>query len=349
MSFERLKTLQGTINYFAERTIEGMGKQLSFVIPCYNEVGNVEAIFEAIRAVFEPEGIDYEAVMVNDGSRDGTREKLKKLFLAHPDGRLRVVDFSRNFGKEAAIYAGLQNAKGERVCIIDADLQQRPEVAFEMYKILDEHPEYDCVAAYQERRKEGKVLSFFKNCFYRLINRMCDIDFIQGASDFRMFRRNMTDAILSVGEYHRFSKGIFSWVGFDTFFMPYEVQERNSGSSKWSFFKLFRYAIDGIIGYSTVPLKISTVLGTLLSVFAVVYMIVLVIKTLILGIDVPGYVTTLGFVLLLGGIQLMILGILGEYLSRVYIQGKNRPIYVVKEILEGKENGESVDISAEEK
>lgn len=320
-----------------------MPKNLSFVIPCYNEVGNVEAIFSAIHSVFDPEGITLEIVMVNDGSKDGTREKLRELFKAHPDGSLKVVDFSRNFGKEAAIFAGLSHATGERVCIIDADLQQRPEVALSMYRILDEKPEYDCVAAYQDQRKEGKVLSFFKNCFYRLINRMCDIDFIQGASDFRMFRRNMADAILSVKEYHRFSKGIFSWVGFETFFMPYEVQERASGTSKWNFFKLFAYAIDGIIGYSTVPLRISTVLGVLLSIFAVVYMIVLVIKTLILGIDVPGYVTTLGFVLLLGGIQLLILGILGEYMARVYIQGKDRPIYIVKEVLEGKENDSSAD------
>ncbi len=320
-----------------------MPKNLSFVIPCYNEVGNVEAIFSAIHSVFDPEGITLEIVMVNDGSKDGTREKLRELFMAHPDGSLKVVDFSRNFGKEAAIFAGLSHATGERVCIIDADLQQRPEVALSMYRILDEKPEYDCVAAYQDQRKEGKVLSFFKNCFYRLINRMCDIDFIQGASDFRMFRRNMADAILSVKEYHRFSKGIFSWVGFETFFMPYEVQERASGTSKWNFFKLFAYAIDGIIGYSTVPLRISTVLGVLLSIFAVVYMIVLVIKTLILGIDVPGYVTTLGFVLLLGGIQLLILGILGEYMARVYIQGKDRPIYIVKEVLEGTENDSSAD------
>ena len=332
----------------------GSGKKdLSFVIPCYNEAGNVEAIYEAIHSVFDPEGICYEIVMVNDGSKDGTREKLRALFSAHPDGGLRIVDFSRNFGKEAAIFAGLSHAYGERVCVIDADLQQRPEVALSMYRLLDEKPEIDCVTAYQDQRKEGKVLSFFKNCFYRLINRMCDIDFTQGASDFRMFRRNMADAILSVREYHRFSKGIFSWVGFETEFMPYEVQERNSGQSKWNFFRLFAYAVDGIVGYSTVPLRISTVLGIFLSIFAVVYMIVLVIKTLILGIDVPGYVTTLGFVLLLGGIQLLILGILGEYMARVYIQGKDRPIYIVKDILErspdeesleGKENGAEFDI-----
>ncbi len=325
-----------------------MGKDLSFIIPCYNEVGNVEAIFTAIHDVFDPEKISTEIVMINDGSKDGTREKLKKLYRENSRSGLKIIDFSRNFGKEAALYAGLQHASGERICIIDADLQQRPEVALLMYRILDEYEEYDCVAAYQEKRHEGKVLGFFKNCFYRLINRMCDIDFIQGASDFRMFRRNMADAILSVKEYHRFSKGIFSWVGFETFFMPYEVQERASGTSKWNFFKLFKYAIDGIIGYSTVPLKISTVLGVLLSVFSVVYMIVLVIKTLILGIDVPGYVTTLGFVLLLGGIQLLILGILGEYMAKIYIQGKDRPVYIVKEVLgdsesEGNNNGREED------
>ena len=313
--------------------------ELSFVIPCYNEEGNIDAIYDAIHRVFDPEGITYEMVLVNDGSKDGTAQKLKELYAAHPESSLTIVSFSRNFGKEAAILAGMRHTKGDLVCFIDADLQQRPEVALEMYKKLKEDDSYDCVAAFQAERKEGKLLTFYKNCFYKLINKMCEIDFVSGASDFRMCRRVMIDAILSMPEYHRFSKGIFSWVGFNTYFMPYEVQERNAGSSKWSFWKLFKYAVEGIVGYTTVPLKIATVLGLVLSFLAVIYMIILVIKTLCLGIDVPGYATTVGLILLIGGIQLLILGIIGEYLAHVYEQGKERPVYIEREVLERVNDG----------
>lgn len=314
---------------------------LSFVIPCYNEEGNVRVIYDAIHAVFDPEGISTEIVMVNDGSVDGTRKALKELYQEHADSALKVISFSRNFGKEAAILCGMRHTIGEHVCFIDADMQQRPEVALEMYRKLLSDEDLDCVAAYQEQRKESKVLTFFKNCFYRLINKMCDIDFVQGASDFRILKRPMVDAILSLPEYYRFSKGIFSWVGFNTFFMPYEVQERNSGKSSWNFMKLFKYAIEGIVGYTTTPLQISTVLGVIVSALAVIYMVIIIVKTLITGIDVPGYATTLSFVLLLGGIQLLMLGIIGEYLAKAYIQGKNRPVYIEKEVLEGSlKNGE---------
>ncbi|MBO7363719.1 MAG: glycosyltransferase family 2 protein [Lachnospiraceae bacterium] len=314
---------------------------LSFVIPCYNEEGNIRPVYEAIRDVFAPSGISYEVVMVNDGSKDGTWKAIRALAEEYPDDALTAVCFSRNFGKEAAILAGLRHTKGDAVCLIDADLQQRPETALTMYRKLRSDPEYDCVAAYQDARKEGPVLKFFKDCFYRLINRLCDIDFIAGASDFRVFRRNMADAILSLPEYHRFSKGIFSWVGFETYYMPYEADERLTGKSKWSFWSLVKYALEGIVGYSTKPLQFATVTGMLLSVIAIVYMVVLVVKTLILGIDVPGYVTTLGFVLLLGGIQLLMLGIIGEYLSKVYVQGKNRPVYIEKEVIERETDGEN--------
>ena len=314
---------------------------LYFVIPCYNEEGNVRVIYDAIHAVFDPEGISTESVMVNDGSVDGTRKALKELYKEHADSALKVISFSRNFGKEAAILCGMRHTIGEHVCFIDADMQQRPEVALEMYRKLLSDEDLDCVAAYQEQRKESKVLTFFKNCFYRLINKMCDIDFVQGASDFRILKRPMVDAILSLPEYYRFSKGIFSWVGFNTFFMPYEVQERNSGKSSWNFMKLFKYAIEGIVGYTTTPPQISTILGVIVSAIAVIYMVFIIVKTLITGIDVPGYATTLSFVLLLGGIQLLMLGIIGEYLAKAYIQGKNRPVYIEKEVLEGSlKNGE---------
>ena len=313
---------------------------VSFVVPCYNEEGNVRLIYEEIHRVFDARQIPVEIVMVNDGSKDGTGKALRELKQEKDDDGLIVVQFSRNFGKEAAMYSGLKHTNGEYVCIIDADLQERPEVALEMYDLLAETPELDVVAAYQDKRKESKVLSFFKRAFYRIINRLCEIDFHAGASDFRMFRRSVTNAILSISEYHRFSKGIFSFVGFETKYIPYDVAKRASGSSKWSFGKLFRYAIDGIIGYSTVPLKISTILGLLISYTAFVYMIVLLVKTLAFGRDVPGYATIVGLILLLGGIQLLMLGIIGEYLAKAYIQGKNRPVYIEKEVLEGKKHAE---------
>ena len=318
--------------------MNGAVMDLSFVVPCHNEQDNVKALYDAIRDTFANEEISYEVIMVNDGSKDETASRIRALYEEYPE-HLTFVDFSRNFGKEAAILAGMKHTRGDAVCFIDADLQQNPKVALEMYRKLKASPEYDCVAAYQKDRNEGRVLQFFKNAFYKLINRLCEIDFVSGASDFRVCSRRMVDAILSMPEYHRFSKGIFSWVGFETFFMEYHAEERRSGTSSWSFFKLFKYAIDGIVGYTTVPLRIATMLGILLSCISIVYMVVLVIKTLILGIDVPGYATTLGFVLLLGGIQLLMLGIIGEYLAKAYIQGKNRPVYIEKEVLEGKNVG----------
>ena len=238
------------------------------------------------------------------------------------------MHFSRNFGKEAAIYAGMKHTKGEMVTFIDADLQQRPEIAREMVQILDAHEEYDCVAAYQEVRNEGKLLDFFKRSFYKLINRMCDVEFVNGASDFRTCRRVMIDAILQLPEYYRFSKGIFSWVGFDTYFMPYHAEKRHAGETKWSFWKLFKYAVDGIIGYSTTPLRISTGLGAVFSLLSMLYLIWVVLEKLIRGIAVPGYATLVVLTLLIGGIQLLMLGIAGEYIARTYMQGKNRPVYL---------------------
>ena len=313
---------------------------VSFVVPCYNEEGNVRLIYDEIHRVFDAREIPVEIVMVNDGSKDGTSKALSSLIREKEDAFLTVVQFSRNFGKEAAMLSGLRHTHGEFVCIIDADLQERPEVALEMYDLLQDDPELDVVAAYQDRRKESKILSAFKGAFYKIINRLSEIDFYAGASDFRLFRRTVADAILSIPEYHRFSKGIFSFVGFETKYIPYEVAKRASGSSKWSFGKLFRYAIDGIIGYSTVPLKISTILGILISFTAFVYMIVLFVKTIAQGRDVPGFATTVGLILLLGGIQLLMLGIIGEYLAKAYIQGKNRPVYIEKEVLEGKNHAE---------
>lgn len=303
---------------------------LSLVIPCYNEAENINLFYETVEKSFMDKSFSYELVFINDGSIDETLLNLKAL-VSSRKGNIRVVSFSRNFGKEAAIYAGLSHAKGDMVCIIDADLQQHPDVVLQMKDILDSKPEVDCVAAFQQKRKEGKVLSSLKSCFYKIINKVSDVDFVNGASDFRLMRRSMVNAILSMTEYHRFSKGIFSWVGFNTEHIPYEVQPREHGETKWSFFKLFKYAIDGIVAFSTAPLKLATFIGFLSSILSVIYLIVVVIQKLFFGIDVPGYATIVVLLLLLGGLILFCLGIIGEYLSKIYVQMKNRPIYIEKE------------------
>ena len=244
-----------------------------------------------------------------------------------------MLTFSRNFGKESAMYAGLSKAKGDYVCIIDADLQQRPEVVLEMLDKINSDEDIDCVAAYQENRKENKAMSGVKSGFYKFINKIADVDFVNGASDFRLMKRSMVEAILEMSEYHRFSKGIFSWVGFNTAYIPYTVEEREFGETKWTVGKLFKYAIEGIISFSTFPLKLATAVGITTSIISVLYLIFVVLQKLIMGIDVPGYATIVVLVLFLGGMQLFCLGILGEYLSKIYVQVKNRPIYILKEHL----------------
>lgn len=306
--------------------------KLSLVVPCYNEAENVAAFQNAAIAAFDGCGYDFEIVYVDDGSKDATLHELRKLY-KEQKCPVKVVSFSRNFGKEAGIYAGLKQASGDYICFIDADLQQRPEITRDMVKILDEKPEYDVVAAYQDRRGESKILSFFKKGFYKIINHLSNVNLKSDASDFRTFRRSVADSILALGEYHRFSKGIFAWVGYNTCFIPYIACERAAGVSKWNFFKLLNYAIDGIIGYSTKPLRIATFLGGFTSFAAFIYLIVVVLQKLIAGIDVPGYATIIVLILLLGGMQLFCIGIIGEYVGRTFEQSKDRPIYIAKEIL----------------
>ncbi|MBE6802278.1 MAG: glycosyltransferase family 2 protein [Ruminococcaceae bacterium] len=306
--------------------------KLSLVVPCFNEEENVQLFFDETQIAFEGLVGNYEIVFVNDGSTDNTRKNLKVIYENNPD-KVQVLTFSRNFGKESAIFAGLSHAKGDLVCIIDADLQQRPEVVIEMLKAMSEDDSIDCVTAYQENRKESKFMTVVKSGFYKVINKIADVDFVNGASDFRLMKRNMVDAILDMGEYHRFSKGIFSWVGFNTKYIPYTVEERRFGKSKWNFIKLLKYAIEGIISFSTFPLKFVTGIGLATSFASVLYLLVVIFQKLIFGIDVPGYATIVVLVLFLGGIQLFCLGLLGEYLSKIYMQVKNRPIYVLKEHL----------------
>ena len=306
--------------------------KLSLVVPCYNEAENVIPFQEAVIQAFDGCGYDYEIVFVDDGSSDATLHNLKKLF-ARQACPVKVVSFSRNFGKEAGLYAGLRYASGDYISLIDADLQQRPELVREMVSILEEKEEYDVVAAYQDRRGEGKVLSFFKKCFYKIINLLSKVPLQPDASDFRTFRRSVRDSILELGEYHRFSKGIFAWVGYSTCFIPYTAQPRANGTTKWNFRKLFNYAIEGIIGYSTAPLRLATCLGGVTGIAAIIYLIAVVLEKLVKGIDVPGYATIIVLILLLGSVQLFCIGIIGEYVGRTFEQTKNRPIYITKEIL----------------
>ena len=310
-----------------------MNLKLSLIVPCYNEAENVAAFQDAVISAFQGCGYDYEIVFIDDGSRDATFHNLKKLY-ADQRCPVNVISFSRNFGKEAGLYAGLQHASGEYLSLIDADLQQRPEIVREMVKILDEQPEYDVVAAYQDRRSEGKVLSFFKKSFYFFINKLSDVTLQPDASDFRTFRRSVRDSILELAEYHRFSKGIFAWVGYSTCFIPYTACQRASGSSKWNFWKLTEYAVEGIIGYSTAPLRLATVLGSFSGVAAILYLIWVILEKLIRGIDVPGYATIIVLILFFASMQLFCIGIIGEYVGRTFEQTKNRPIYIAKEILD---------------
>lgn len=307
--------------------------KLSLVVPCFNEAENVAAFQSAVMKAFSDCGYDYEIIFVDDGSTDATLHELRKLYLEQ-SCPVKVISFSRNFGKEAALYAGIQYSTGQYVSLIDADLQQRPELVLGMVKTLDDDPEYDVVAAYQDRRGESKLLTFFKKGFYGLINKLTDTPLKSDASDFRTFRRSVADSIIKLGEYHRFSKGIFAWVGYRTCYIPYTACPRAAGKSKWNFRKLCNYAIDGIIGFSTKPLRIATFLGSLSGVTALIYLIFVVLQKLIAGIDIPGYATIIVLILFFGAVQLFCLGIIGEYVGRTFEQAKQRPIYLTKEILE---------------
>lgn len=302
---------------------------LSIVVPCYNEEGNVELFYEEVQKVFKGKKIKYEIVFVNDGSSDNTLNRLTDI-VNQKKQNIKVINFSRNFGKEAAMYAGLKEAEGELVTIIDADLQQRPELILRMIDILNENEQFDSVAAFQEVRKEGKVLTFFKDTFYKVINSMSTVPFVQGASDFRTFRKKVVDSILELSEYHRFSKGIFSFVGYNTYYLPYEVEERNSGTSKWNFFKLFNYAIDGIVAFTTSPLRVPFYISIVTFLVGFIYFIVALFK------GVSEFTVILLVMLFLFSLLFMVVGVIGEYLSRTYMQVKQRPIYIVKEKLESK-------------
>ena len=306
--------------------------KLSLVIPCFNEQDNVRAFFDETQRAFNSKRFDYEFVFVNDGSRDNTLKNLLDLYESERFSNIQVVDLSRNFGKESAMYAGLQNARGDMVCIIDADLQQRPEVVLEMMDVLDNEPDVDCVAAFQDKRKESKVLTFLKSSFYSIINKLSDVHFENAASDFRLFRRNVLEALLNMTESQRFSKGLFSWVGFNTKYIPYTVMERNAGESKWSVKKLFKYALDGITAFTGAPLKLPFLLSGVSAVSAVLFLIIYAIYSASAGTGFHSWAIILTFIMLASSVQLFCMGIIGMYLSSVFFQSKNRPIVIVKKV-----------------
>lgn len=303
---------------------------LSVIVPCYNEEENVKPFYEAITSTFGELMNDTELIFINDGSRDNTLNELKAIAESSPYS-VKVLGFSRNFGKEAALLAGLNASTGEYTSIIDADLQQNPKYVLQMLDIIKQNPEYDGVAAYQDKRNESKLLTFFKNCFYKLINKITDVEFFRSASDFRVLNRKMVDAIVALPEKCRFSKGIFSWIGFNVCYMPYEVESRHSGVSKWSFWKLTAYAINGIVAFSDKPIILSSLLGVFMFFIAILMMLFFVIKTLIFGDPVPGFPTLASLILMLSGVQLFCLGIIGQYVSKIYTEAKARPLYVIKD------------------
>ncbi len=316
----------------------------SFICPCYNEEKNVEPFANAVLNAF-PNTDDYEIIFINDGSTDNTFNVLRHLNIESKQN-IKIIDFSRNFGKEAAIYAGLQHCNGDYITVIDTDLQQNPQIVVDMINILEHDSDVDCVCACQKNRHESAFSKFCKKEFYKIADKYTDTHFVDGASDFRTFRKSVKDAILSMGEYYRFSKGIFSWVGFNTVYIPYEAEERLTGKSHFNFSKLLKYGIDGIIAFSTVPLKISGYIGGVTVFLSLIYAIITVIRKLVSNINVDGFTQLVILISFLGGIQLFTVGIMGEYLAKNYIETKKRPIYIAKRIIDSSEK-EKFDIKEE--
>ena len=307
-----------------------MKKKISIVVPCYNEQESLPLFYEEIKKVEkEMNYVDFEYIFVDDGSRDDTLKIARDL--AKKDKKVRYVSFSRNFGKEAAMIAGLEHAKGDYITVMDADLQDPPKMLIDMYKGITEEG-YDCVGTRRTTRKgEPKIRSWFARRFYKLINRMSKVEMVDGARDFRLMTRQMVDSIISLKEYNRYSKGLFSFVGFKTKWLEYENVERVAGKTKWSFWKLFVYALEGIIAFSTAPLVIAAIVGILFFIVSFIMILVIIIKTLAFGDPVSGWPSLVCIIFFVSGVQLFCLGIIGAYLSKTYLETKKRPIYIVKE------------------
>ena len=303
--------------------------KISIIVPCYNEQQSLPLFYKEIKAVFDRLKYDYELLFINDGSKDDTLAVMRDL--AKKDKNITYVSLSRNFGKEAAMYAGFCNAKGDYVAVMDADMQDPPSLLPEMIGIL-EKGEYDSVATRRVSRDgEPKIRSWFARIFYKLINKISDADIVDGARDFRLMKREMVDAIVAMGEYNRFSKGIFGWIGFKTYWLPYKNVERVAGETKWSFWKLFKYSIDGIVSFSQVPLSIASLFGVIMTGFSFLFLAFIIIRKLIFGDPVAGWASLICTMLLVGGIMLFCLGIIGQYIAKIYMECKHRPHYIVSE------------------
>lgn len=304
---------------------------LNVIVPCYNEQDNISYFYDEFmknEPFFHERGIEFEIIYVNDGSKDGTVEEIKKLNKV--DSRVRLISFSRNFGKEAAIFAGLEKSKGDYVVVMDADLQDPPSLLPEMFEGIEEG--YDCVATRRVSRKgEPPIRSFFARCFYKLMKHISKTEIMDGARDYRLMTRQVVDAILSIKEYNRFTKGIFGWIGFETKWLEYENIERVKGETKWNFWKLLLYSIDGITAFSTMPLSVAAFMGVLFCAIALLLIVFIVVRTLIFGDPVSGWPSLVCIISLISGVQLFCIGIVGQYLAKTYMEVKKRPLYLVKE------------------
>lgn len=302
---------------------------ITLIVPCYNEQESLPIFYQEVTTVAQSMEFDYELLFVDDGSRDQTLTILRTL--AAQDHHVKYFSFSRNFGKEAAMYAGFCNAKGDYIAVMDADMQDPPALLPQMIKIL-ESGEYDSVATRRaDRTGEPPIRSWFAKRFYHMINKISDADIVDGARDFRLMRREMVDTIVSMGEYNRFSKGIFGWIGFRTYWLPYENIERAAGKTKWNFWALFKYAIDGIINFSQAPLSIASWFGIVMTFLSFLFLFVIVIRRAVFGDPVAGWASTVCVIVFIGGIQLFCLGIMGQYIAKTYLETKKRPHFIISE------------------
>ena len=302
---------------------------ISIIIPCYNEEDSIPLIYNELKKVSNNMKYDFEFIFVNDGSIDNSLSVLKKL--SAKDKQVKYIHFSRNFGKEAAMYAGLSKSKGDYVTIMDADLQDPPSLLPEMLRLIKEEG-YDSVGTRRVSRKgEPKIRSFFARKFYKIINKLSKIEMVDGARDYRLMTKQMVNSILELKEYNRYSKGLFSFVGFNTYWLEYENVERVAGETKWSFWGLVKYAIEGIVAFSTLPLSIASLMGFIFCFVSFILIIIIIIKTLIFGDPTSGWPSLVCIIFFVSGIQLFCLGIIGKYLSKTYLETKNRPIYIIKE------------------
>ena len=302
-------------------------KKITLIVPCFNEQEALPFFYSEVKNVMEKLEYEYELLFINDGSKDKTLDILKNF--AESDDCVRYISFSRNFGKEAAMYAGFCNAEGDYAAVMDADMQDPPALLPEMLKIM-ETGEYDSVATRRvSRAGEPPIRSWFARKFYAIINKISDADIVDGARDFRLMRREMVDAIVAMGEVNRFSKGIFGWIGFRTYWLPYENQERVAGTTKWSFWSLLKYAINGIINFSEAPLNISSWFGILMTAISFVFLIFIVVRRLCFGDPVAGWASTVCIIIFIGGIQLFCMGVMGQYIAKNYSESKHRPHYII--------------------